>query len=145
MDKRVNMKSLKTALKFWQEIVFIIGLGWLVSGITLNAAVAFKQGINIVFYCIFILLIMCLIGQFFWKNFVLALWLAVMFGLSSLYMTFGWFVEIFKMTDTWGVVSLFFFIGLTVAAITMPIKYLKFLNNDKSNKSCARHELGTLI
>jgi len=127
----MKMKSLQSALKFWQEIFFIIGLGFLVFGMTMNAAVAFKQGINIVFYCIFILLIMCLIGQFFWKNFVLALWLAVIFGLSSLYMIFGWFVELVKMTDTWGVVSLFFFIGLTVAAITMPVKYIKFLNNKK--------------
>ena len=127
----MKTKALQSALKFWQEIVFIIGLGVLVFGMTMNAAVAFKQGINIVFYCIFISLIICLIGQFFWKNFVFALWLAVMFGLSSLYMTFGWFVELFKMTDTWGVVSLFFFIGLTVAAITMPVKYIKFLNNKK--------------
>ena len=125
MDFKMNWKSLKSVLKFWQETVFIIGLGFLVIGMTMNAAVAFKQGINIVFYCIFILFIMCLIGQFFWKNFVLSLWLAVIFGLSSLYMTFGWFVELVKMTDTWGVVSLFFFIGLTVAAITMPIKYIK--------------------
>ena len=121
----MKIKSLKSALHFWQEIVFVIGLGVLVAGMTMNAAVAFKQGINIVFYCIFILFIMCLIGQFFWKNLVLSLWLAVLFGLGSLYMIFGWFVELFKMTDTWGVVSLFIFIGLTITAITMPIKYIK--------------------
>ena len=130
MDFKMNWKSLKSALKFWQEIVFIIGLGVLVFGMAMNAAVAFHQVFNIVSFCIFVSLLICLIGQFYWKSLILALCLAVIFGLGSLYMTLGWFVEFIPMTKAeesyaFAVFSLFLFMGLTVTAITMPFKYKK--------------------
>ena len=126
----MKWKLLKKALKFWQEFVFIIGLGFLVFGMTMNAAVAFKQVINIVFYCIFILFIMCLIGQFYWKNFVLALWLAIIFGLGSVWMILAAFSDLVKMMPVddgylYTVFGLFLFMGLTATAITMPFKYIK--------------------
>ena len=133
----MKIKSIKSSLKFWQEIVFIIGLGWLVSGITLNAAVAFKQGINIVFYCIFISFIICLLGQFYWKNFVLSLWLAIMFGLGSVWMILAALSDLVKMTPVddgyiFTVFGLFLFMGLTVVAISMPFKYLKSINKNET-------------
>ena len=131
------MKSLQSTLKFWQEIVFIIGLGILVFGMTMNAAVSFQQVFNIVFYCIFVSLLICLIGQFFWKNFVLALWLAVQLGFGSVWMILAALSDLAKMTPAddgylYTVFGLFLFMGLTATAITMPFKYLK---SDKEQKS----------
>jgi hypothetical protein len=133
--------SLKSALKFWQEIVLIIALGILVFGITMNISVAFKQGINIVFYCFFIFLLICLMGQFYWKSVVLALWLAVILGFGSAYMILAALSDLAKMTPveegfTYTVFALFLSMGMTVAAISMPLKYIKAVNNleAKNNK-----------
>ena len=123
------MKSLKLALKFWQEIVFLIVLGILVVGITMNILVAFKQVINIVFYGIFVLLLIGLIGQFYWKNSNLALCLAIIFGLGSTYMILAALSDLAKMVNTdegniYTVFCLFLSMGLTAIAISMPFKYL---------------------
>ena len=134
------IKSFKSALYFWQEIVFAIALGILVFGITMNISVAFKQGINIVFYCVFILLLLCLIGQLYWKNAGLALWLAGMLGFGSAYMILAALSDLTKMTpDESGyiktVFALFLSMGLTATAFTMPFKYLKSFNSDKAKSS----------
>ena len=130
------MKSLKSALKFWQEIIFILGLGFLIIGMTMNANVAFKQVFNIVSYCIFVSFLICLVGQFYWKNLILALMLAVLFGLGSMYMTFAWLIEFGKMSTVeegyfFAVFSFFLFIGLTITAISMPFKYINTIQKDK--------------
>jgi len=130
------MKLLKLALKFWQEIIFIIGLGLLVGGITMYISISFQHGINIVFYCLFVLLIVLLIGQFYWKNLALALWLAVMLGLGSVWMVLAALSDLVKMSNTdkgyYGLMfALFIFIGLTVTAISMPFKYMNFNNIEK--------------
>ena len=127
------MKLLKSALKLWQEMVFLIVLGILVVGITMNIPVAFKQVINIVFYGIFVLLLFGLIGQFYWKNSYLALCLAVIFGLGSTYMILAALSDLTKMVNTdegyiYTVFCLFLSIGLTFIAISMPFKYLKSAN-----------------
>jgi hypothetical protein len=132
----MKMKLLKSALKFWQEIIFILVLGVMEYFWIKNISVASQQVGNIVFFCIVILAIICLIGQLYWKNLVLALVLACVFGLSSLYMTFAWLVELIKMTSTeegyiFGVFSLILSMGLTVTAVTMPIKYLKSINKNE--------------
>jgi hypothetical protein len=128
------MKALKSTLKFWQEIVFVIALGILIFGITMNISVAFKQGVNIVFYCIFVFLLICLIGQFFWKSVTLSLWLAVILGFGSAYMILAALSDLAKMTPaeegfTYTVFALFLSMGMTVVAISMPFKYLKTVNN----------------
>ena len=130
------MKSLKPALKFWHEIIFIIGLGLLVIGMTMNANVAFNQVFNIVSYCIFVSLLICLVGQFYWKNLILALILAVLFGLGSMYMAFGWVIESGKMSTAddgyfFAIFSFFLFIGLIITAISMPFKYINTIQKDK--------------
>ena len=127
------MKSLKSALKFWQEVIFIIGLGIWVGGITMNISMSFQYGVNIVFYCLFVLLIVLLIGQFYWKNLALALWLAVILGLGSVWMVLAALSDLVKMTNAdkgyYGLVfGLFLFMGLTVTAISMPFKYIRSVN-----------------
>jgi len=128
------MKSLKSALKFWQEIIFIIALGILVVGITMNISISFQYKINIVFYCIFVLLLICLIGQLYWKNVVLALWLAVILGLGSAYMILAALSDLAKMTKTdegfvYTVFALLLSLGMTVTAFSMPVKYIKAINS----------------
>jgi len=129
------MSSLKSALKFWQEIIFILALGVLVFFWIKNISVASKQVGNIVFFGILILSMICLIGQLYWKNLVLALLLASIFGLSSIYMTFAWLLELVKMTTTeegyiFGVLSLILSMGLAATAISMAIKHVKAANNN---------------
>ena len=124
------MKSLKSVLKFWQEIVFIIAMGILVGGITMNISVSFQHKINIFFYGVFILLLICLVGQFYWKSFVLGLWLAVVLGLGSAYMILAALSDLTRMDNTEEgyyktIFAVFLFIGLTVTAILMPYKYYK--------------------
>jgi hypothetical protein len=124
------MQLFRSALKFWQEIIFIIGLGILIGGITMNISISFQYGINIVFYCLFVLLIVCLIGQFYWENLALALWLAVILGLGSVWMVLAALSDLVKMTNAdkgfLGLMfGLFLFMGLTFTAISMPFKYLK--------------------
>jgi hypothetical protein len=123
----MNKINLKSVLKFWQEIIFIIALGILISGIIMNHQAAFHKGINIVFFGIFVLLLACLIRQFYWKSPVLGCILAFIFMLNSAYMTLGWLLELVQMTDTIGLFSLFLFIGLTTTAISMFVKYFKGL------------------
>jgi hypothetical protein len=124
------MKSLKSVLKFWQEIIFIIGLGMLVGSMTMNISISFQYKENIFFYCFFVSLLCCLIGQFYWKSLMLALGMAVILGLGSAYMILAALSDLVKMTKTdesylYLVFALFVFMGLTVIAISMPFKYLK--------------------
>jgi hypothetical protein len=127
----MKIKPLKAALKFWQEIVFIIGFGILVGGITMNISTSFQYTINIVFYCFFVSLLICLIGQFYWKNWILALCLSAILGIGSFYMFMAVVSDLVKMTNIdFGLIfGLFLFLGLIGTAITMPIKYIKFENN----------------
>ena len=137
----MNKITLKSALKSWQEIIFIISLGILVFGITMNISVAFQQVINVVFYCIFALLLVCLIGQFFWKNLVLGIYLACLLGFGSLYMILAAVSDLAKLINAeathiqffglftiseliYTILALCFSVVLTVAAISMPRKYL---------------------
>jgi uncharacterized membrane protein len=129
----MKIKSLKSVLKFWQEIVFIIGLGILVGGITMNISYSFQYTINIVFYSLFVLLLICLIGQLYWKNWTLALCLSAILGIGSFYMFMAVVSDLVKMTnlDPGLIFGLFLFLGLVGIAITMPIKYLKIKNKEE--------------
>lgn len=80
----MSIKSLKSVLKFWQEIIFIISIGL---GLTVFAK-AVLQGYNvdgwdIFLVCFFVPLLSGLIGQFFWKNRCLASILSAFLGVSS--------------------------------------------------------------
>ena len=134
----INMKLLKSALKFWQEIIFIIELGLLVFGMTMNANWVFKHVFSIVSYCIFVSLLICLVGQFFWKKLILAFLLAILLGLGSMYMTFTWLIYFCKMTTAddgylFAIFLLVLYIGLTITAFSMPFKYFKFGTIQRDN------------
>ena len=123
------MKLLKSALKFWQEIIFIILLGILVSNIPMNLSTVFQDKINILFYCLFLLLITCLIGQFYWKSLALSFLLAFLLGLGSAWMALAALSDLSKMTGAYKgyyglMFGMFVFIGLTIIAFTMPLKYI---------------------
>ena len=131
----MNTIKLKSILKFWQEIVFIIATGIYFFGMTMNIPAVFHQGINIIFYALFGLLIICLIGQFYWKNLYVGICLAIVLGLGSGYMFLAVLSDLAKISkieedNTSAIVGLNFglllFIGLTVAAISMPVKYMKY-------------------
>lgn len=78
------MRILKLALKFWQEIVFVVAIGllfaemtkWVIQSQTID-------GWDIFLICSLFPLFIFLIGQFFWKNKTVAIWLSVLLGLSS--------------------------------------------------------------
>ena len=123
----MKTKSLKSVLKFWQEIVFIIPIGF---GLTaLTKAVIFGYTMDawdIFLVCFFVPLLFCLIGQFFWKNEALAVCLSVLLGLSSfvviLMALYGISTTSIKMIMIQSIIMLIWGIIGIVAAITMPLK-----------------------
>jgi len=153
----MNKKTLKSALKFWQEIVFLIIFGSLLIYDALNTTVVFQTIGGIVISCIFLALFICLVGQFFWKNLILGIYLAVLLGLGSFYMTLAAMSDLPKLinveavyiqflgfsfselTFTW--IALCFFVGLMVIAISMPRKYLsKVATNEDTNNTTSQNE-----
>ena len=83
------MKSLKSVLMFWQEIVLVVPIGlllievfkWVIRSQTLD-------GWSIFLIIWFSPLFICLIGQFYWKNEALAVTLSVLLGISSMIVIF---------------------------------------------------------
>jgi len=133
------MKKLKSLLKFWQEIVFIVVLGRSVLLITIDISEAFQHFFNIVFFCIFILMLICILGQFFWKNPTLALWLALLLGAGSIWMTIASLSNLLRMSTEddnylYTIFASFLFMGLIAVAISMPFKYFKKNNVQSTNK-----------
>jgi len=119
-------KSLKSALKFWQEIVLAVSIGLLL--IEVSKWVILSQtmdGAEIFLVIWFLPLFICLIGQMFWKNEALAVTLSVFLGLSSV---------IVILMALWGISNspsyrtesiAMFVVGVVsvIAVITMPRKY----------------------
>ena len=83
------MKLLKSALKFWQEIVFMIPVGILMTIFLVDVLNGrFIDGLGIAIICFHAVLFVCLVGQFFWKNGTLALCLTPLLVLYSLFWIF---------------------------------------------------------
>ena len=125
-------KSLKSVLKVWQEIVFIIAVGILVVWSLINV---FAKDIYFHIYIVCFLLLICLIGQLFWKNSILGMALSIVFGFSSFYMVFGWLVD--KETNEvplMKILAICFFVGLTVTAVSMFVKNLTNLTDMQRDK-----------
>jgi len=121
------MKSLKSVLKFWQEIVFIISIGLLL--IELTKWVIRSQTMDgwDIFMVMWLLpLFVCLIGQFFWKNLALALWLSVLLGLSSVIVILMaiWGISNSPSYSTESFAMLIIGLISVIAVITMPRKYI---------------------
>jgi len=129
----MKSKLLKSVLKFWQEIVFVIPIGFGLTALTIAIILGYTMDKwDILFVCWFVPLLICLIGQFFWKSEGLAICLSVPLGLSSLVVIFMALYGISTTSITlimkqsiimliWGLFGVF-------SAITMPIK-----NNILSN------------
>ena len=125
----MNKKSLKSVLKYWQEIVFVISIGFiLVPQIILNMPMLFRFKF---FYGALFLLLICLIGQLFWKNVILGRCLAIIFTLACGYMSLGYLIDkeghdIQIIHET--ILVFFLFAGLTATAILM---FRKYINTDR--------------
>ena len=122
----MNKVTLKSALKFWQEIVFVISIGlflievskWITHSQTMD-------GWDILLICWMAPLLICLVGQFFWKNKTLAITLSVLLGLSSVIVVLMALSGIFNSPSyrTESIVMLVIGIVLVIAAFKMPAKY----------------------
>ena len=135
----MKTKLLKSALKFWQEIVLIIPIGILLIGMTKYVMRSqTMDGADIFMVIWFLPLLVCLVGQFFWKNEALAVILSVLLGLSSV---------IVILMALWGISNspsyrtesiIMFVIGVVsvIAVITMPRKYNPNINVDTLVKQC---------
>ena len=127
------MKSLKSSLKFWQEIVLSVPIGLLLIEITSRVIRSqTMDGADIFMVIWFLPLLACLVGQFFWKNEALAVTLSALLGLSAV---------IVILMGLWGINNspsyrtesiMTFVIGLVgvIAVITMPRKYNSNINTN---------------
>jgi hypothetical protein len=120
------MKSLKSTLTYWQEIVFTVSIGLLLLEITRSVMLQQTMDEWDIFLCLFFLpLFICLIGQFFWKNEVLGIILSILLGLSSvIFILMSLYFFSTTSTKMIQAVTMFIFgIFLLFASFTMPKKY----------------------
>jgi hypothetical protein len=129
------MKSLKSMLRFWQEIFFIIPMGIIlivmVSDVFMRQTSMFDDGLGIATFCFLLILFICLIGQLFWKNEVVSLCITPLLVLYSLFWIFVSFAmpkyiayDIPNPNNHLRPVILIVALFLLFAAITMPRKYM---------------------
>lgn len=121
-------RNLKKVFFFWQEICFIVVISIMMIDMLANGRIALQDTFTIVFFSLFALFLICLIGQFFWKNTRVAIVLAVLFALASLWMLLAVASEMAEMGragmppgSMWFGIVLF--LGLFGASVTMPVKY----------------------
>ena len=122
----MKIKSIKSSLKFWQEIVFVVSVGFVLFEKTKFVVLErTMNGWEIFLGCFFLPLLICLIGQFFWKSENIAMVLSVLLGTSS-------FVVVLKIlyyistTSTDILQEIAMLIGgifLIISANTMPNKF----------------------
>jgi len=123
----MKTNSLKSVLTYWQEIVFVGSIGLLLFAMT--KSVILRQTMDawdIFLVCFFVPLLICLIGQFFWKSEALAICLSVLLGLSSfvviLMALYGISTTSIKLIMIQSITMLILGIIGIIAAITMPRK-----------------------
>ena len=127
------MKSVKSALKFWQEIIFMIpvGISIIVMLNDINNGRLINDGLGIATFCFHVILLICIVGQFFWKNATLSICLTPLLVLYSLFWAFAFFampmsnpIEHVYLRTVLVICALF----LVFVAITMPRKYNSNIN-----------------
>ena len=124
-------KSVKIVLKFWQEIVFVVPIGVLLIEITKYVMRSqTMDGADIFMVIWFLPLLVCLVGQFFWKSEALAVTLSVLLGLSSVVVIFMALYGIFNSPSYRTGCIIMFIIGVVsvIAAFTMSRKYNPNIN-----------------
>ncbi|MBL7736749.1 MAG: hypothetical protein JNL51_14925 [Chitinophagaceae bacterium] len=120
----MRIKPLTSGLIFWQETAFVIPLGILLIEMTANHSIAFRQIIDTICFCFFLILFVCLIGQFFWKNQALAVTLSILLGASSLLLFFAALYALNTSPEhLTSIAMLILALFLVIAAITMPYKF----------------------
>ena len=135
----MKTKSLKSVLKFWQEILFVVPIGILlvvmVSDVFMRQTSMFDDGLGIATFCFLLFLFICLIGQFFWKNENLSICLTPLLVLYSLFWVFVsiyLLIEHSKKVPLIEILIMVLFLVLALflvfAAITMPRKYNSTIN-----------------
>ena len=127
----MKIKSLKSVLKFWQEIVFIIPIGLMLTALAKAVIHGYTMdGADIFLVCFFAPLLICLIGQFFWKSEALAIFLSILLGISSLIVIwmalYGISTTSIKLIMIQSITMLIWGIIMLVAAITMTAPINKF-------------------
>ena len=128
----MRIKSLKSVLKFWQEIVFIVPIGFGLTALAKEVILGYTMdGCDIFLVCFFAPLLICLIGQFFWKSEALAICLSVLLGASSfvviLMALYGIGTTSIKIIMIQSITMLIWGIIMLVAAITMTVPINKFI------------------
>ena len=126
----MEIKSLKPALKYWQEIVFIIPIGILIIVMVLQvftrSTSMFDDGLGMATFCFLSLLFILIFGQFFWKNEVLSYLLIMPSVLYSLFWIFASYAMPKDNPNANLRILIFIYALLSLfAAITMPLKYSK--------------------
>ncbi|WP_430816596.1 hypothetical protein [Carboxylicivirga sp. RSCT41] len=80
----MKTKALKTLLKYWQEIIFIVSIGLLLFEVTkFNLIKNSIDGWDIALLSFILPLFVCLIGQFYWNNKALSIILSVILSIGS--------------------------------------------------------------
>ncbi len=86
----MEVKSLiKIARKFWQEFFFIIPVGIFLIDMFTGHPEMFKDWLGIATICFHLILFICLIGHFFWRNTALSFTLILFAGLYSMFWIFA--------------------------------------------------------
>ena len=85
----------KTTLKFWQEIVFVIPIGFFLIVLLIDVFNGrfgmFDDLLCIATVCFHVIIFICLVGQFFWKNETLGVILTPFLLLYSLFLIFAYY------------------------------------------------------
>ena len=124
--KQMKIQSLKSVLRFWQEIVFVVPIVLLLIEITKWVMRSqTMDGWDIFLVCFMLPLLICIIGQCFWKNQTLAIILSVLLGLSCVTVNFMALYSIFNSPSyrTESIAMLIIGVVLVIAAFKMPAKY----------------------
>jgi FtsH-binding integral membrane protein len=119
-------KSLKSVLKFWQEIVLAVPIGFFLIEMTKYVMRSQTMDVWIILLAIWLLpLLVCLVVQFFRKSEALAVTLSVLLGLSSVIVIILALVGIFYSPTYMAQHIPMLIIGVVcvIAAITMSRKY----------------------
>ncbi len=132
------MKKLKNILPFWQEIIFMIVFTIMLVG---QILFIFESIEILLFAALFLAIIICLIGQFYWKNRILSSILGIILGIFSFWMTLAALSELHEIpvreiSERNGMLfGVFLFLSLFIITITMPFKYYfgRFSRGNQNN------------
>jgi len=122
----MEIKSFKSASKFWQEIAFAVSIGIMFIVLAKEVIFGYKMDrLDLWLVSFFLPLLLCLIGQIVWRKWILAVILSILLGLCSIVLIFMsvYFLGTTSTQLIQAIAIMIFSLFLFFAAITMPIKY----------------------